>query len=76
MYEISYKTFVKEPLNNLKKIYDSLGIKGFTKAQPYFQKYIDFHKNYKKDKYVLSEIDKDKVLKNWEFTFDAFGYSR
>ena len=76
LYEISYKTFVKDPLDNLKKIYDFLGIKGFTKAKPHFQKYIDFHKNYKKDKYVISKAEKEKVVKNWNFTFDAFGYSK
>jgi len=75
LYEISYETFVKDPLNNLKKIYDYLKIKGFNEAKPHFQKYIDFHKNYRKDNYILSEIDKEKVLKNWGFTFDAFGYS-
>ncbi|KYK31623.1 MAG: hypothetical protein AYK22_02090 [Thermoplasmatales archaeon SG8-52-3] len=75
LYEISYETFVKNPLNNLNKIYDFLKIKNFTNAKPYFQKYIDFHKNYQKDKYVISKNDMEKVLKNWGFTFDAFGYS-
>lgn len=76
LYEIEYETFVKDPLDNLKKLYDYLGLNGFVEAKPYFKKYIEFHKNYKKDKYAISKTDKEKVLKNWGFAFDSFGYSK
>jgi len=75
LYEIRYENFVKDPLKNLEKIYDFLKIDGFIDAKPHFQKYIDFHKNYKKDKYELTQKDREKVACHWDFTFDAFGYN-
>jgi hypothetical protein len=74
--ELKYEDFVKDPLSNLSKLYERLRINGFKDAKSHFQRYIDFHKDYKKDKYEMSQADKAKVAKNWGFTFDAFGYKK
>jgi hypothetical protein len=75
LYEVAYEDFVKDPLGNLRRLYAYLGLDGFPEAEPHFREYIEFHKNYQKDKYVLSDKDREKVKKYWDFTFDAFGYT-
>ena len=74
LYELSYETFINDPLSNLKQLYDFLHLDGFNDAKPHFVKYINHHRNYKKNKFVLNEADKKKVVDKWGFTFDAFGY--
>jgi hypothetical protein len=75
LYELSYETFIHDPLRNLKLLYDFLNLDSFSDAQSHFKQYITRHRNYQKNQYSLNETDKKKVADNWGFIFDAFGYT-
>ncbi|MCD6448174.1 MAG: sulfotransferase [Thermoplasmata archaeon] len=76
LVEISYEEFVKEPMKKLKWIYEKLGLDGFEKAEPYFRRYVEKHKNYKPHSYVITDKIREKVYSEWKFAFDEFGYKK
>jgi len=74
LVEISYEDFIKNPVKTLETIYTKLGIEGFEKAKPMFEKYVRKHENYKTDKYSIDDRIKKKIYNKWKFVFDEFGY--
>ncbi len=76
LVEISYEEFVKEPLKKLKWIYEELGLEGFEKAKPYFEKYIEKHKNYRPHSYLITNKIREKIYREWRFAFEKLGYEK
>lgn len=76
LIEFSYDTFINTPVGTMKTIYDALGIAGFNDARPFFQDYVNKHKNYKASSYNFTEKEKQKIYHEWKFMFDAYGYQQ
>jgi omega-hydroxy-beta-dihydromenaquinone-9 sulfotransferase len=74
LIEYSYNTFIKHPIDTIKKTYDSLRLSGFDNARPLFQDYADKHRNYKASTYTFTEKEKQKIYHHWKFMFDAYNY--
>jgi len=74
--ELKYEDFVKDPLNNIQKIYKKLELDGFEKAKPDFKGYIKKHENYTRNNHIIDENCKEKIFKEWGFTFKEFGYKK
>ena len=72
--DIKYEDFCKDPQGYLKLIYDQLGIEGYEKAKPYFQKYIDSQKDYQKNDFKLDDNLKKKINSKLGFYFKHYGY--
>lgn len=71
---IKYEDFCADKEGYMKKIYDSLGLDGYEEAKPYFEKYIDSQKDYKKNKFTLTPELKKKINAKLGFYFDYYGY--
>ena len=76
LIEFSYDTFINNPMETMKTIYDALRISGFNNARPFFQEYVDKHKNYKASSYNFTDKEKQKIYHEWKFMFDAYGYQQ
>ena len=76
LIEIRYEDFIKDPMRTLETIYGNLNLKGFNKAKPAFQRYLDKHANYKRNERKIDEATKKKIYEEWKFAFKAFGYSK
>ena len=74
--DIAYEDFIKDPLKHLKRIYDKLHIKGFETYKDNFIQYIETHKDYKPNQYILTNDVIEKVNIHWDFAFRRFGYSK
>ena len=74
LIEISYEDLVEDPLKQLKNIYQKLNIKGFEKAIPEFEKYLNSKKDYKTNVYKIDKKIIDNVKKNWNFTIKLWDY--
>ena len=57
-------------------IYEELGLDGFEKAKPYFEKYIEKHKNYKHHGCLITDKIKEKIYKERKFAFEKLGYEK
>jgi hypothetical protein len=75
--EVRYEDLSKAPLDELRKVYETLGLPGFAEAEPAFSAYLDSIAGYKKN--VYKEIDNsiiEGVNEHWQFALDALGYER
>lgn len=75
--EVRYEDLDKEPLAQLRKVYETLGLPGFAKAEPAFRAYLDSISGYQKLAHKqLDDSIITKINRNWQFAFDALGYKR
>ncbi|MEA2071809.1 MAG: sulfotransferase [Asgard group archaeon] len=76
LVEISYESFLEDPLATMKHIYDSLNVAGFSEAKAAMKAYIDDQKSYKPNKHQLSAEMIQKINNQWGFMIEAFGYKK
>ena len=77
LVEVRYEDLDKEPLAQLRKVYETLSLPGFAEAEPAFRAYLASIANYQK--LAHKQLDDNvvtKVNRNWHFAFDALGYKR
>ena len=72
--EIAYEDLVKNPLEELEKIYTDLSIPGFKKARKNFEIYLDSLKDYQVTKYEIDEELQTKIYNDLSFTSEKWGY--
>lgn len=74
--EVKYEDLERAPLDELRKVYDTLGLPGFAEAEPAVNAYLDSIADYKKNPYKIDDSVIRKVNQHWQFAFDALGYER
>lgn len=76
LIEISYESFVKNPLPLLQDIYETFSIPNFDTVRPSFEKYAASQKSFKTSKYVMEKNLKRRIYSKWKFAFDMLGYNQ
>jgi len=77
LVEVRYEDLDKEPLAQLRKVYETLSLPGFAEAEPAFRAYLDSISGYQKLAHKqLDDSAITKINRNWHFAFDALGYKR
>jgi hypothetical protein len=74
LVEVRYEDLERDPLGQLRRVYDTLGLPGFAQAEPPIRKYVESQRSYEKNKLRLSEENRRLVTEHWGFAFRAFGY--
>jgi hypothetical protein len=74
--EISYESFVKDPLENTKRIYDHLELALSQGTLQKTKKYTDDQTKFKQSSYTMKEDLKKEIYDAWNFAFEAFNYSK
>jgi omega-hydroxy-beta-dihydromenaquinone-9 sulfotransferase len=74
--EVSFEELEKDPVGQVKKIYDSLSVPGFDAMRPSLQGYVDSHANYEKNAYppLPASVRRD-VARAWRRSFEQWGYA-
>ena len=73
--DVCYEKFVAEPEKELERIYKTLDLPDFEKARKEIEKHIESQKDYKKNKFSLSERLKGKINRELGFYFEHYGYA-
>ena len=77
LVEVKYEELDKEPLAQLRKIYETLSLPGFDEAEPAFGAYLDSIAGYQKLSHkTVDTAAIEKINERWGFVFDALGYER
>lgn len=76
LVEMRYEALEKEPLKQLRAVYDQLSLKGFADAEGNFRTYIESVSDYKKNAYTLDERVIAKVNQHWKVAFKEWGYDQ
>lgn len=73
--EIRYEDLTRDPIGQVRHIYETLQLQGFEEAVPGMQNYLDKQADYKTNVYAIDTKILNHVEKNWKFALDRWGYA-
>jgi omega-hydroxy-beta-dihydromenaquinone-9 sulfotransferase len=75
-HEVSFEELERDPVAQVKGIYDHLDMSGFDAMQPSLQRYVDSNVNYRKNTYPdLSPSLRGEIARAWQRNFEHWGYA-
>jgi omega-hydroxy-beta-dihydromenaquinone-9 sulfotransferase len=75
LHEVSFEDLEKDPIGQVKRIYDHLDVPGFDAMQPSLQGYVDSMADYRKNTYPeLSSSLRNEIACAWRQSFEHWGY--
>jgi hypothetical protein len=72
--DVRFEDLEQGPMDELKRIYETLQLPGFDEAAPAFRKYLQSVADYRKNAYDIDADMLDAVNQRWGFAFDAWAY--
>ena len=76
LVEIRYDDFLADPLTQLERVYDVLGLGSFSDAMPAFAAYLAQVRGFPRRKHALTAEEASSVAVAWRFAFDRWTYPR
>jgi omega-hydroxy-beta-dihydromenaquinone-9 sulfotransferase len=73
-YELSYEDLVRNPIAEMKKIYEYFRLPGFDACLPRLQSYLATVRGYETNRYALSEEQRSLVTARWGDVMRRHGY--
>jgi hypothetical protein len=72
--EVRYEDLVADPLEQMRRIYEELGLGDYQKVQPAFSAYFVGKKDYKTNRYQSSPEVQEEVRRRWGWYAERYGY--
>ncbi len=76
LIEVRFEELERAPLEQVRKVYDSLSLPGLAEAEPALRAYLASIQGYQKNRYRPNGETIDKVNRHWGFVFDQWGYTQ
>ena len=76
IYELRYEDLVENPHEQLRDIYEQLGLGDFSRTEPAILEHLAEVKNYRPNKYDLPDEKRDAICERWGDYFDCYGYEK
>jgi LPS sulfotransferase NodH len=75
-HELSFEELEQDPVGQVRRIYDQLGLAGFDAMRPALERYVDSQAQYRKNTYPdLSPSLRHDVGRAWRRNFEEWGYA-
>jgi len=74
LYEVKYEDLVKDPIGQLAAIYEQLHLGNFDEVRPAIEAYRNENRNYKTNKFQISDADRRTVGTRWRKYAEQYGY--
>ncbi|MSR65676.1 MAG: sulfotransferase [Verrucomicrobiae bacterium] len=75
-HEMGFEDLERDPAEEVRKLYDAIGLPGFESLRPKLQRYIDSLKGYERNKFPeLEAATREKVAQSWQRSFNEWGYA-
>ena len=72
--ELRYEELVRDPVTTLAQIYEQLELGDFAPVRPAIERYASRSRNYKTNKYELSDETQKQIEHRWQMAFERFRY--
>jgi len=77
LHELAFTDLERDPVGQLRKVYDALGLPGIEAVLPRTENFADAQADYRKNTYdTLDDSLKMRLGVEWRRSFEAWGYSR
>jgi omega-hydroxy-beta-dihydromenaquinone-9 sulfotransferase len=74
-YELTYEDLVRDPIDEMKKIYDHLRLADFERALPRLEQYLAASRNHETNRYFVSAEERATVNARWGSIARRYGHS-
>jgi hypothetical protein len=74
-YELLYEDLVRDPVGEMRKLYEHLGLGGFEAVRPRLEGYLAAHAGYKTNRYELAPGLRAEVARRWGEVIRRYGYA-
>lgn len=75
LHEVCFESLEADPLGEMSKMYETLGLKGFAGLQAVLEPQMDTLRKYKKNVFNDDPEVMQRIYQRLKFAFDRFGYS-
>jgi omega-hydroxy-beta-dihydromenaquinone-9 sulfotransferase len=73
-HEVKYEDLTKDPAAELRRLYDRLGLGDFEHVRPHLERYLAETANYERNRWELSDAERDVIRARWGEVIRANGY--
>ena len=74
-HDVLYEDLERDPVGQVRQIYERLNLPGFGAAQIPLQRYVDSIKSYHKNQYPeLPQPLRREIARSWKRNFESWGY--
>ena len=74
LVEVRFEDIERDPLGELERVYDALGLPGWERAKGPVAAYVATLTGYRKTRHRVDQSVVDVVDRDWEFAVEAWGY--
>ncbi len=74
--EIRYEDLVRDPLEQMRQVYEKLSLGDFKHVRPALQTYADEHRDYRTNRYELAPETRDEITRRWGWFAERYGYEQ
>ena len=75
-HELRYEDLVNNPVDELRRVYERLGIGDFDVAQPRLEKFLEGRAGYRSNSNPLSDVWRARVAERWGAIIERYGYDK
>jgi hypothetical protein len=76
LVELRYEDLVRDPVEEVRKIYDRLGLSGFERARPKLAQYLVERQTYRTNRHQLPDDLWERIAQRWRGYIERYGYDR
>lgn len=73
--EVRYEDLVRDPIGQMRRIYDELALGGFEEARPAMEGFLQSQSGYKKNRYEISPETRAEIARRWSRFFAQYDYA-
>ncbi|HZT82497.1 MAG TPA: sulfotransferase [Gemmataceae bacterium] len=73
-YELKYEDLVRDPVGQMRALYDHLGLGGFDRVLPRLEAYLAGQKGYRTNRYEMTPELRAKIAQRWGDVIRRYGY--
>jgi hypothetical protein len=75
-YQLRYEDLVHDPIGEMRKLYEHLGLGGFEELQPHLESYLASVAGYETNRYDLSPELRAEISRRWAKVIERYGYRK
>lgn len=74
-YELHYEDLVRDPVAQLRQLYNQLELDGFDDFLPNLEKYLEETKGYETNRYQITPEQREEIARRWGPVIQRYGYA-
>jgi hypothetical protein len=74
-YELRYEDLVKDPVGQLRTVYDHLSLGGFAEVRPRLEAYLAAQADYHPNRYDMDPALRAEITRRWGAVIERYGYA-